>query len=340
MASVSPDSASAKRSKRRQVRPTTAKDVKPRRRWPRRLAIALAGYALLMWALPILLAWTPLRDRALAMALPGLNGTISSGGASLGWFSPVVFTNVEIRDSAGKVLVSAAKVSTDKDLLRLALSQTDLGTIRIEQPNLALEMRNDGSNAEDVLVPFIKSGNGGGPLTVNLEFVDGAIDMHDVATEGHWKIDAFQMSLRLEPKNPVPLDCSVSGTVELDKPSHFALGYKQSGQESASRSPLAPGDIATEVGNAPIDVQAQIEPLPLEIFRPVVARLLPGASQRSIVGESKVSDRGRSAGTEIVASGIARPPRIRSLSGVAPSRSFETGRAPSPLPNHMARKAG
>ena len=277
MASVSPDSASAKRSKRRPPRPTTAKDVKPRRRWPRRLAIALAGYALLMWALPILLAWTPLRDRALAMALPGLNGTISSGGASLGWFSPVVFTNVEIRDSAGKVLVSAAKVSTDKSLLRLALSQTDLGTIRIEQPNLALEMRNDGSNAEDVLVPFIKSGNGGGPLTVNLEFVDGAIDMHDVATERHWKIDAFQTSLRLEPKNPVPLDCSVSGTVELDKPSHFALGYKQGGQESASRSPLAPGDIATEVGNAPIDVQAQIDPLPLEIFRPVAARLLPDA---------------------------------------------------------------
>ncbi len=281
MPSVSPDSASAKRSKQRPLAAPPTKNDKPRRRWPRRLAIALTGYAILMWALPILLGWTPLRDRALAMALPGLNGTITSGGASLGWFSPVVFTDVEIRDPAGKVLVSAAKVSTDKSLLRLALSQTDLGTIRIEKPSLALVVRNDGSNAEDVLVPFLKSGNGGGPLTVTLEFVDGTIDMHDVATERRWKIDAFQTSLRLEPKNPIPLECSISGTVELDKPSHFALGYKQ----AASRTALASGVGGQESGvaDAPVDVQARIEPLPLEIFRPVVARLLPEAQVSGVL---------------------------------------------------------
>src|SRR5438094_7040248 len=133
MSTLSSDSASGKRILRqRRELPESAEPVKKRRRWPRRLAIALAGYALLMWVLPILLGWTPLRDKPLAMALPGLNGTVTSGSASLGWFSPVVYTNVEIRDPAGNLLASVAAIRTEKTLLQLALSQTDLGTIRIE----------------------------------------------------------------------------------------------------------------------------------------------------------------------------------------------------------------
>src|SRR5947209_13971223 len=115
MSTLSSDSASGKRILRqRRELPESAEPIKKRRRWPRRLIIALAGYALLMWVLPIVLAWTPLRNRALSMALPGLNGTITSGGASLGWFSPVEFRDVEIRDAAGNRLASAAAIRTDK----------------------------------------------------------------------------------------------------------------------------------------------------------------------------------------------------------------------------------
>ena len=248
--------------------------------------IALVGYTALMWALPIVVAWTPLRDRPLLMALPNLNGTIRSGSATLGWFSPVVFENVEIYDRSGKLLVSAATIRTDKTLLQLALSQTELGTIRIEQPSLDLELRSDGSNAEDVLVPFLKSGNGGGPLTVRLEFVDGKIALHDVAVDRRWKIEQFQTSLELGPKNPVPLECSISGTVVLDaKPAHFAVGYKELGQPAeSSGTPSAtaaksagPASHLAALAAAPVEIQAQVDPLPLAMFRPLVARVLPQA---------------------------------------------------------------
>jgi translocation and assembly module TamB len=272
MSTLSSDAASGKRVGRKPIGPSSPAAPVKRRRWPRRLAIALAGYALLMWVLPILLAWTPLRNRPLAMALPGLNGTITAGGASLGWFSPVVYTDVEIRDPADNLLVSAAAIRTEKTLLQLALSQTDLGTIRIEQPNVALEMRPNGSNAEDVLLPFLNSGGGGGPLTVGLDFVEGTINLYDVAADRKWKIEQFQTSLRLEPKNPVPLECSISGNAIIDqKPAHFSVAYKERGQESLAASQSA------APASGPVEVQAQIEPLPMEMFRTLVARFLPDA---------------------------------------------------------------
>jgi hypothetical protein len=257
-----------------------------KRGWPRRLAIALVGYALLMWVLPIVLAWTPLRNRALVMALPGLNGTVTSGGASLGWFSPVVFTDVEICDPAGNRLASAVAIRTDKTLLQLALSQTDLGTIRIEHPDAALELRDGDSNAEDVFVPFLKSGSGGGPLTVQLAFVGGTISMHDVAADRRWKIEQFETSLKLEPKNPVPLECSVSGNAIIDgRPAHFSLSYKETGEGPGARSTGVDAN-STKGATAPTQVQAQIEPLPMEMFRPIVSRLLPEAQVSGVLSGS------------------------------------------------------
>ncbi len=274
MATTSSDSSSTQRMKRRpgkEEKPKGAPSAK-RRRWPRRIAIALTGYAILMWVLPIVLAWTPLRNKALSTALPGLNGTITSGGASLGWFSPVVFTDVEIRDTSGNLLVTAATVRTEKTLLRLALSQTDLGTIRIEQPTLALEMRQGGSNAEDVLLPFLTGGSGGGPLTVALEFTDGTINLHDVELDRRWKTEQFQTSLKLEPRNPVPIGCSISGNAIVnDKPAHFALAYQEHSSAAAGQNAAA----APAAG--PVEIQAQIDPLPMQMFRPLVARLLPDA---------------------------------------------------------------
>lgn len=298
LSSDSKSSRSGKPSSGKRTALASAKSPK-KRRWPRRLAIALAGYALLMWVLPILVAWTPLRNRALAMALPGLNGTITSGGASLGWFSPVVFTEVEIRDRAGNRLVTAAAARSDKTLLQLALSQTDLGTIRIEQPDATLEMRAGGSNAEDVLVPFLKSGSGGGPLTIQLAFVGGTINMHDVAADRRWKIEQFETSLKLEPKNPAPLECSVSGNAIVDgKPAHFSLAYKESGAGPGARGEGVDAS-AKNTATGPIQFQAQIEPLPMEMFRPLVARWLPDAEISGLLsGSLKYS-------TETAANGAA-----------------------------------
>ena len=295
-----------------------------------------------MWLLPIVVAWTPLRNRALAMALPGLNGTITSGSASLGWFSPVVFTEVEIRDRDGNRLAGAATVRTDKTLLQLALSQSDLGTIRIEQPDLALEMRGDGSNAEDVLVPFLKSGSGGGPLRVQLAFVGGTINMHDVAADRRWKIEQFETSLKLEPKNPVPLEGSVSGNAIIDgKPAHFSLAYKERGEGTGARGDGADAS-TTKIAPAPVQLQAQIEPLPMEMFRPLVARLLPDAQITGLLSGSVQYSAGaaNSAAMQDQTTLVTGQVRIDQLDVAAPAtrrRSSAVGGATSPLRHCLPR---
>ena len=75
-----------------------------RPRWGRRLAIASGLLVLLVWAAPMIVAHSPLLNRFANMALEPGQGSIAVGGASLGWFSPVVVRNVEVTGPDGKRL--------------------------------------------------------------------------------------------------------------------------------------------------------------------------------------------------------------------------------------------
>src|ERR1700753_3942369 len=66
-----------------------------RRGSSRRVLVLLALLAATGWFAPTIVARTSLGDFPLQKALAGIQGTISSGGRSFGWLSPVVFTNVQ-----------------------------------------------------------------------------------------------------------------------------------------------------------------------------------------------------------------------------------------------------
>ena len=72
-----------------------------RGKWKRRLLAAFVFFVLLLVLSPVLLARTPLRNWLLAHAVTQFQGDIRIGGASLWWFSPPVFTDIEVRDNAG-----------------------------------------------------------------------------------------------------------------------------------------------------------------------------------------------------------------------------------------------
>ncbi len=135
------------------------------RHWRRRLLLMVIGVLLILWVLPIGLAYSPLRNQPLALALPGINGTIVSGSASFGWFAPIVYNNVEVRDTAGNVVLSVAAIRSEKPLVYLATHPRSIGGLRLEQPVANLEVRPDGSNLEDVFAPLLKSdGTSGGGI--------------------------------------------------------------------------------------------------------------------------------------------------------------------------------
>lgn len=151
----------------------------PRRRWGLRLGIMILLLGVLAWFLPAIVAHTSLRQHIVPWAVPELAGQVTIGSASLGWLSPVELRAVELDDPAGERVVSVSALSTSLPLWRLALQSSDLGTIRIEQPEVNLIVRQGGSNLEDVIRPVLdessKKQSAGPPPSIVLEMIDGKI---------------------------------------------------------------------------------------------------------------------------------------------------------------------
>lgn len=122
-----------------------------RRRWPRRLAIALSVAILAAALAPTLVSFGPVRRAALAVVPTRVHGTISTGAASFGWFSAPKIDGLEIRSNTGESLLSVGRVELERPLWRLAWQPSDLGAIRAENARLRLLLTDEGSNLEDVL---------------------------------------------------------------------------------------------------------------------------------------------------------------------------------------------
>src|SRR5262245_30335515 len=83
----------AGRSQPRPVRKAAGEDAQPQPRpgrWRRRLLIALALLATLVWFAPAILVRTPAVAWGLKQATADLAGEAQIGSVSLGWLSPVV----------------------------------------------------------------------------------------------------------------------------------------------------------------------------------------------------------------------------------------------------------
>ncbi|HEY2827691.1 MAG TPA: hypothetical protein VGJ04_08845 [Pirellulales bacterium] len=243
----------------------------PKRRWPKRLVLGLTFLVILVLLLPMIIAKTPLRDAPLRLALRSMHGTVQAGGASLSWFAPLEYTDIEIRNDRGELLVSLAKVQSERSLYGLLSNLNDLGTFRIERPQISVALRPDGSNLEDLFAkeknPFAKSlppqpqqANDSLHLPVlTAEIIDGTINLVDTASGQKWLIDKFNLHVRTAPDSALPVEVMVSAEVPVDG---------RAAQVAVSSAP-APGG-----GWDHID--AKIDALPLAMFRGFADRVAPG----------------------------------------------------------------
>jgi translocation and assembly module TamB len=69
-----------------------------RRRFLRTVVILLVLVLVLVWFAPAIIARTTLRDKIVGMALKDFNGTLQSGGASMGWLSTVELHDVTMTE--------------------------------------------------------------------------------------------------------------------------------------------------------------------------------------------------------------------------------------------------
>jgi translocation and assembly module TamB len=148
------------------------------------LACAAAGGA--VWLAPEVIVRTNLRDRPLAAAFTGIDGTITSSGAQWGWLGGIEYRDVVLRDRAGRAAVVVPRLLIDRGLLRLALDRDNLGTVRLVEPEASVEVRGDGSSLEDILAAWLAA-SGQAPA-MEIEVVDATIEFVDATRADAWRL--------------------------------------------------------------------------------------------------------------------------------------------------------
>ncbi|HZZ26459.1 MAG TPA: hypothetical protein VFE46_00525 [Pirellulales bacterium] len=244
-----------------------------KRRWLKRLVLAVALLVILVLVLPTIIACTPLRDAPLRLALRNMHGTVQAGGASLSWFAPLEYTNIEIRNERGEVVLSLAKVASDKSLFGLLSNLNDLGTFRIEQPQANLALRPDGSNLEDLFAtradhpaafpePETQPAPASGPHrlpAITAEIIDGTLNVLDASNGQKWLVEKFNLHARMSPESSLPVELTVAAQVPVEG---------RTAQVAVSSAPAASGGCD--------HFEAKIDALPLAMFRGLAERITPG----------------------------------------------------------------
>jgi hypothetical protein len=170
------------------------------RRPRRRLTGGLLVPLLLVALSPYIAAVQPFRDMVLRAVLPEINGTISSGGASLGWFSPIEFRDIRISSPDGTPVVVVASIRGDMSMWRYLISGRDLGTVRMEKPQLSVVVLEEGSNLSQLVVeqPTEPDQPASPPdVSLGLEIVDGSLTFLSRKAQEPWNLQGFNLALAL-----------------------------------------------------------------------------------------------------------------------------------------------
>lgn len=117
--------------------PSSESETASGKRRYRLLAVLLAAI-ILVASLPWLISNTSLRDGLLEQVVGNPEIQASSGGASLGWFSPLTINDLTLRSVDGAVDIKIPQLRAEKSWLQLWWSTPDLGGIQLTRPRIEL----------------------------------------------------------------------------------------------------------------------------------------------------------------------------------------------------------
>ena len=126
---------------------TTADQPPPKRRWRRAMvATTVVGGMVLtgLGLLPSAVMNSSHRDRLLNQRIEKTGLTATSASGSGGWLTAFTFNDVEFRDADGHFVCTIESIRLSKSLLSLLVSDGDLGTLTIVEPNLVVRQTDDG----------------------------------------------------------------------------------------------------------------------------------------------------------------------------------------------------
>jgi hypothetical protein len=211
---------------------------------PRRLRKRLArGIGLLLvlaaavWFAPAVVANTSLRNAVIAKVFADLNGTPTAGGATLGWLSPVVLTDVTVTDPDGKPALTAATVTSSKTLLALLGDLRDLGTFTLDQPVLTVACKPGDTNIERAIEKYLTDDGSPakpGRLGLTVFVTNGRV----VLTEPDGperQLTEVGVTVAVPKSRAEPVTLTVAATADGKLDTAWAFGDSTSGTVNADR---------------------------------------------------------------------------------------------------------
>lgn len=237
--------------------PFTSKAAAPRRsrwRWLVRLLPVAMLLVLVVWFAPMIVAKTELRNRFARQALADVHGSVEVGGASLGWLSPVELRDVVVKDEAGRTVLTAPKITSQKPLFDLSRNKAAPGEFVIENPTLAVVCEKGTTNVEGAFAEYLKdSPNPGLTRTpVALKVTGGTLTITDAGTGKTTRVEGIDAAVNVPANRDEPVTANLTA---------------------------ATGDLRAEVSaGAGGSAKVSSAGLPLDTFAPLVTRADPGLS--------------------------------------------------------------
>jgi hypothetical protein len=169
-----------------------------------------AGVPLLLIALaPYLASVGIFRETLLRAVTPPIHGSVHCGGASLGWFSPIQFDEIEIRSADGAPVVAVDRLQGDRPLWKMLVNRSDLGRFRIERPQLDVVLSPRGANLAEVFIgrrkdkkerPSREPPN----VSLGIELIDGRLSFRGEDSPRAWTAGPINLDLALQPASASP----------------------------------------------------------------------------------------------------------------------------------------
>jgi len=253
--------------------------VAPRRRRAARLRwrwlVAAGVVAALVWFLPGLVAHTPLGGWLIARATSQLNGTLTVGRMSLGWFAPVVAGDLRVSDAQGQAVMELAELRTGRSLLGLLTHLSDLGALDLNQPRLRVELRGDGSNIEDLLAEWLRSRESTADVGLELSITQGELTLIDSRSGRRWTVDGLEGRLSLPRGRDVPLRAKLDARLaDPRQPGRVAADLALVRGPADGAEGAGGGSPDASFGNLPPrgEVSLRAVACPLALVQPILAR--------------------------------------------------------------------
>ncbi len=276
------------RRRRRFRRSRTDEVLKPNP-WPLRGGILLAGAAVVVWLAPWIVGHTPLLGVALRSITSDVRGTVTARSASLGWWSPVVLHQVELRDRDGHLVGRAERLTGETALLNLLTNPNRLSRVRLDRPEFQVVLTASGSNVEDVLANYLSSDEPPSGSALGFAVEAGQVELVDEPTGRRWQISGVDANGRWPGNTTEPLELKLTGRVVPD--TQTAPQAAAGEMEMTLTVPAALAPAAQQQG----EFQLKTNAFPLELVEAALRRT-PYASRWAGTAKAVVNCQWNSAG--------------------------------------------